>query len=353
MSTVQALVSILIPTYNCEFYLRQLLSSIVTQTYQNYEVLILDDGSIDNTKLISLDYSTDGRFKFFHWHKNRGVNVATSFLLGEMRGTYWAHPGADDLLEPSFLEERVKALEKHPNAVIVHGPAHYIDSTGHKIFPQLPLTTYPECTHSKQSFEILLQHNIINTPSVLVRASVTKSIAHHFLMDWKYAQDWYFWLLHLSSGLDLLWDNRPLHKYRIHDHSLTGDPSKARIRRAEIRLVPLCALSRAAQFSRLGFDLWVKWRRPLYHLWLIRAFSLWREGNLKKSDVRIASHAYHGVNYSSNIILFEILKQSASLITTIINERKSRKTQAFRVSGLAQINNHIFLTSHARSDINF
>jgi len=342
MDTSPPLVSIIVPAFNAAAYLPELCRSIQAQTHQNFEVLILDDGSSDHTPAALAEFAADARFRLFRWEANRGVNAATSALLSRIRGEFWAHPGADDVLEPTFLKERVELLATSPSAVMVQGPAKFIDAAGKGIPTPGPALELPDRLEGRRALAVLTQHNIVNTPSVLIRTAITRLVEPYFLTRWQYAQDWYLWLLHLASGFDLLWDPRPLHRYRVHPQSLSLNPAKEAVRRTETRLVPLCALSRAAQFSLPAAELWSQWRKPLYHLWLARAVALARHGLLEPTAFQSGVRAYHGNHVHNGSLTGEILWQAAGLPVSLGRERAARRRQRFGVSGLAQINDPIF-----------
>ena len=140
-----------------------------------------------------------------------------------------------------------------------------------------------------RSLEVLLQHDVINQPSALVRASVTRLVLPFFHWEWAFSPDWFFWILHAATGFDLLWDARVLIKYRVHSSSLSWVPEKDQVRRADVRLVPLVALRTAAQFSRWGAESWSRWGRTLYWRWLRQAVALKAKRGLKPDLMQLAA----------------------------------------------------------------
>jgi hypothetical protein len=215
---------------------------------------------------------------------------------------------------------------------MVHGPSELIDESGHPAKGDFQPLKLPSRTEGARALAMLLQHNVIGTSSVLVRSDITRLVLPFFLCNWKYAQDWYLWLLHAATGFDLLWDVQPLHKYRVHSRSLSFDPANAATRRAEIRLVPLCALSTAAQFSHLAAEQWSKWRKTLYRLWLLRAIKLQAEGVLQADWLRLAGRAYYGRHSARVSLLEEMCRHSLSIPFAGLRERQALKNQSFRVS---------------------
>jgi glycosyltransferase involved in cell wall biosynthesis len=101
-------VSIIVPVFNVENYLEQCLNSILFQSYRDYEVLMIDDGSIDKSESICKLYSKkDKRFKYFY-QKNRGVSSARNFGLTLTLGDFIAFVDSDDVLHTNYLEALIK-----------------------------------------------------------------------------------------------------------------------------------------------------------------------------------------------------------------------------------------------------
>jgi teichuronic acid biosynthesis glycosyltransferase TuaG len=343
MNSAAPLVSVIVPTFNAARYLPALCDSILAQTYTNFEALFYDDGSTDNTREIFKPYLKDPRFRLICDDQNHGVNAATNELFKLFRGKYWCHPGADDLLLPDFIERRLALLEQEENAAFIHGPAKKtINEAGDEIDVADPVPrNFPARMAGVNAISLLLQHNVVATPSIMVRSETTKKVLPYFQTNWKYAQDWYLWLLHAATDGEFLWDPEPLHIYRVHSGSLSNIPEKAAIRRAELRLVPLTALSCAASYSRDAAEVWDKWKAALYDLWLVRAFSLQKENLLDPAWMRTATEAYYGPGCSTTLSR-ELIKGALSMFTTFLRERKMRANQVFTVSGLAQLDHPFF-----------
>lgn len=331
-----------IPAHNAAPFIGELLSSVLNQTYRQLEILVFDDGSTDATSRVVEQYAGDKRVRHFRSETNIGVNRATSRLLEHVRGDYWAHPGADDVLEKDFIAARVALMDRNPDAFMVHGAANYIDGTGHPIARPYPALEIPRRMGGERALSALLQHNIVGTPSVLVRTRATVQIAGHFQTDWRYAQDWFLWLLLAANGGDLLYDEAKLHRYRIHGGSLTNDPAKSATKRLETRLVPLCALATCASYSARARSLWVKWRGPLYDLYLSRACRLALGGNLSGDSLNRAAAAHAGRDTFTTSLTCELLRRNLSLLKTLVAEKIARRRQAFPVAGLAAIDDPVF-----------
>lgn len=108
----EKLISIIVPVYNSEKFLKRTVQSILDQTYQNFELILINDGSTDNSGLICENFATaDSRVHIFHM-KNGGISVAQNRGLDEAKGEYLTFCDNDDLYHPQYLEVLAGALEQ-------------------------------------------------------------------------------------------------------------------------------------------------------------------------------------------------------------------------------------------------
>lgn len=105
-----SLVSIVVPVYNVELYIRKCIESILKQTYQNFELILVDDGSTDKSMLIIEKYINDKRIKVFN-KKNGGLSDARNFGIDRANGKYITFIDSDDEITNKYLENLVIALE--------------------------------------------------------------------------------------------------------------------------------------------------------------------------------------------------------------------------------------------------
>jgi glycosyltransferase involved in cell wall biosynthesis len=305
-------------------------------------VIIGNDGSNDNPAAVLAPFLQDSRFRFLEWRQNRGLNAAWAILLDTMQGEYWCSPGADDMLYPSFLERGVEMLASNPEACIAHGPPELIDESGGPSQRGPLALTLPPRLRPPQSLEVLLQHNVINEPSALVRTSVTRQVQSFFHRNWVYSPDWFLWILHAATGGDVLWDPEARIKYRVRSSSLSLVPEKDHLRRAERCLVPLVALSTAAQSSQWATEGWGRWGRTLYRRWLRQALALKTRGGLRPEWVQLGAQAYYGGRGKRVSFAAEVAKHSAGIVVTDFLHRRALQRQSFPVSGAAQIDDPLF-----------
>jgi len=127
--TNNPLVSIIIPFYNAEKFLKESIESILNQTYNNWELFLVDDGSQDNSKNIVLDYITNFPQKVHYLchenHQNRGPSASRNLGIKHARGDYLAFLDSDDVWLPNKLTEQVNILESYPEAAMVYGQVKF------------------------------------------------------------------------------------------------------------------------------------------------------------------------------------------------------------------------------------
>ncbi len=131
--------SIIVPVYNAERSLEKCLTSIRAQSFDDYEVILIDDGSRDNSYAICADFAAkDPRFQPVH-QENRGPSAARNEGLRRARGTYLCFVDSDDFLVPEYLEQLYGLLENDRAEVVFFG-CHYVDQSGRTTSTRIPPT---------------------------------------------------------------------------------------------------------------------------------------------------------------------------------------------------------------------
>ena len=117
----QPIVSVIVPCYNYAHYLSETLQCLLDQTYKNWECIIVDDGSTDNTKDIATTFTgSDSRFRYF-FQSNKGLSTARNTGIKNAKGLYIQLLDADDLISATKFENQVAHLQKHPECDIIYG----------------------------------------------------------------------------------------------------------------------------------------------------------------------------------------------------------------------------------------
>lgn len=220
------LVTILVLSYNRAAYIAQAVDSVLAQTYQNFELIILDDGSTDNTAEILARYS-DPRIKTVLHPDNAGLHVRRAESLTYARGTYVAVLDSDDVwTDPAKLAQQVEYLETHPECVLVGTFITLCDLAGNTIGRNSYHTTDEAIRGA------ILRRNQFTHSSILMRASALKEVAGY--RDTGLAEDLD---LFLQLGLVGTFANIPKYMttYRIHTESF--HPQKQAMARAVLGII--------------------------------------------------------------------------------------------------------------------
>lgn len=153
------LVSIIVPVYNCEVYIRGCISSILNQSYANIELLLVDDASTDRSGEICEEY-TDARVRVFR-RPDYGVSCTRNYGIQQAKGDYLMFVDSDDTIEPDMVEVLVNALEENNADCSLCGLFHdYADHS--RIFPEKVIQ---KCCDGKEAIaEILKNYLVIAGP---------------------------------------------------------------------------------------------------------------------------------------------------------------------------------------------
>lgn len=216
MSDNQALVSIVMPAYNCEKYVVEAINSVLAQTYRNWELLVLDDGSKDKTLQIIEEFSQkDSRIKSLPNGKNLGVSATRNRGIELASGDWIAFLDSDDMWEPEKLEKQFEIVEKKSAEFLFTGSS-YINEEGE---PYKGIFEVPE----KITYKKLRNQNVISCSSVLVK----KKYFEHIKMEKdEMHEDYAVWLRILKLGVTAFGVNKPLLIYRISRNSKSGNKMK-------------------------------------------------------------------------------------------------------------------------------
>lgn len=178
-------ISVLLPVYNGEQFLNEAINSILKQTYKNFEFVIINDGSVDNTEQIIMNYS-DKRIKYYY-KKKSGIVESLNFGIERCSGDWIARFDSDDVAFPNRLEEQIKHIDAE-TAVIASG-ADVIDENGVTINK---INRIPE-HHNSIIDNILKGRASIIHPTTLIRKESLVSIQGYNKL-FTYGQDVNLWL---------------------------------------------------------------------------------------------------------------------------------------------------------------
>jgi glycosyltransferase involved in cell wall biosynthesis len=225
-------VSVIIPSYNHEKYVAEAIQSVLDQTYQDFEIVITDDGSSDNTVEVIKSF-TDPRIRLFCLPKNRGACVAANHCIKESKGEFIALLNSDDVFVPEKLEKQVNFLDLHFDIGAVFSYAQFIDDESN-VFSQDKNIYYQNFIQSnKNRFEWLnyffFNGNCLCHPSILIRKECYGAVGRY---DQRLAQlpDLEFWI-RLCQKYEIFIIPEKLVKFRLRNNEANVSGNKPEMRK--------------------------------------------------------------------------------------------------------------------------
>ena len=206
-------VSIIIPTYNRAHLIGLTLESALRQTFNDYEVVVVDDGSQDNTADVVRSIAPGARYV---WQENIGIPEVLNVCVREARGEYISFLGSDDALAPSALEQEAAVLDANPSVGLVHSAAWLMDEAGHlRQLLRPPFARAGYVRSGREEIADLLMSNHIVATTVMVRRRCFDECGF-FDRRFGLYEDWNMWTRILRRW-DAAYINEPLAFYRVHD----------------------------------------------------------------------------------------------------------------------------------------
>jgi len=213
-----ASVSVVIPTYNRAYIIGDALQSALAQTYRDFEIVVVDDGSSDNTREV-IESFQDSKIRYIRHDRNRGCSAAANTGIEAARGSIVAFLDSDDQWKPEYLELQVRFLSRHPQVGVVfcNTVIENRDGTSFplmsamEVFPNLVMKNAPLPEYvisSRQIYLCLLQEVPVKPSAAVVRRELFKRVGL-FNEAWPSGTDWDLFL-RLSRVTDFGYIDRTL-----------------------------------------------------------------------------------------------------------------------------------------------
>lgn len=227
----KGLVSIIVPCYNVEKVIGRCLESILNQTYKKIEIIIVNDGSTDNTEKIILSHKKKFNeknmiFKYIY-QDNKGLGGAINTGLKYFTGEYLSWPDADDTLDLSSIEKKVEFLKKNPEYACVTSDANMYDETD-LLNPIQKISDIYQHNYDENQFEYLLLGKSIFCPGChMIRTNAFLDVnPSREIFEARRGQNWQM-LLPVYYKYKRGFINEPLYNYIIYKNSMSrGDDTK-------------------------------------------------------------------------------------------------------------------------------
>tara|TARA_Y100000022_G_C13243591_1_gene373662 strand:+ start:499 stop:1560 length:1062 start_codon:yes stop_codon:yes gene_type:complete len=209
------LISVILPVYNSESYILKCLESLKNQSNQNFELILIDDGSTDETLLISKKYLKihfNHRYRLIINRINIGITKSLNKGVKVAKGKYLARADADDIYEPNRFELQLKFLEKNSNISLVGSNVKYIDKNEKFLnFSDLPIDHF-------NIWSRLFFHNPLIHSTIFFRRDIFKKSPYNEKFNTTQDYDMYCRIINCYKIVNI---KKPLANYRIHNQSIS------------------------------------------------------------------------------------------------------------------------------------
>lgn len=208
-------VSVIVPTFNRAHLIMKAIYSVLGQTFKDLEVIVVDDGSKDNTSTLVLEIN-DIRLKYIRHAQQKGASEARNTGVAASSGKFLAFLDDDDEWMPDKLKLQMEIFREKPDTGMVYSGYYYINSKNNKIFREF---------HPKKSGLLdddLLTTNCVGTTSTAVIRRDSFEKAGGFDVSLRGCQDWDLWI-RLAKFYPLNFADKPLVNFLIHDIRITHD----------------------------------------------------------------------------------------------------------------------------------
>ena len=225
MTEHQVLVTVYITNFNYEAYIQKAIESVLSQSMQDFELIIIDDGSTDNSKEIIESYRSHKKVSIIY-QQNKGLNITNNVAMRASKGKYIMRLDADDFLEPEALEVISSALEADDELGLVFPDYYYVDAEGKR--------TGLEQRHNFEK-EVSLYDQPAHGACTMIRLDFLKKLGGY--NESFTCQDGYELWIKFISNYKVSNINQPLFSYRRHGNNLTTNEKKILDTRKKIKAV--------------------------------------------------------------------------------------------------------------------
>ena len=181
------MISVILPAYNAHKYLREAVDSILNQTYKDFELIIIDDGSSDSSSEIIESYN-DSRIRFFKNGENKGLIYTLNRGITLANGEYIARMDADDISLPTRFEKQVEYMDAHLECIVCGSFIQMFKDTENI---GKPVGVFGDDAILK---EYLFRDACFAHPSVMMRTECIKTTGIHYSSEFLHAEDYKFWV---------------------------------------------------------------------------------------------------------------------------------------------------------------
>lgn len=296
-------ITVLMPVYNGAAYLDAAIDSILGQTCTDFELLVVDDGSTDDS-VAWIQAHSDGRIRLLRQSQNMGLVAALNRGIDEARGEYIARMDADDISLPQRLEKQMTFLDAHPEVGVCGSWMEAFSSTEISVW-KAPVD------HDEISCRLLFE-SVLYHPTVMMRRGMIECHGLRYDANYPHAEDYEFWC-RCARLFDLANLDQVLLRYRVHKESVGGRKRAEKLATAgRVRVSQLGKLGVSPSAGEMVIhNALALWEMPAesgfldrVQSWLLRLQTTNRERkifSIPLFDALLAERWYHACEQASSL----------------------------------------------------
>lgn len=232
------LVSVVIPVYNGDNFVREAIESALSQDYENIEIVVVNDGSPDDGKTRNACMEYEGKINYYE-KENGGCSSAINYGIKKAKGDFISWLSHDDLYKPNKISHQMELYEKKnldKNSVIISNGGDLIDGNGKSIFH--PKYGKKGFLNPREAFSHLLFEKCFNGCGLLIPRNLFKD-GFFFNENMRFVLDWNLWLKFAAAGASFYVDEKILVSNRRHSAQVTNTQSELHKKETEETVVEI------------------------------------------------------------------------------------------------------------------
>ncbi|MBR1753271.1 glycosyltransferase family 2 protein [bacterium] len=223
-------ISIITASYNYENYIKETIESVLAQTYQNWEMIIVDDGSKDNSVEVIKGYcEKDNRIKFYQHEngENKGLCKTVQYGIEKAQSEWLAFLESDDIITPDYLQEKVNVIEKNPEINFIFNDIETFgdraSAHGYEEYFEKQKSLISKLGNPADYFDAMGENNFVPTFSiVMTKKSIMQSL-EYTIKGGEPQLDWFLWR-QIALNHKFYYIDKKLTKWRLHKNSYISTP---------------------------------------------------------------------------------------------------------------------------------
>lgn len=301
------IVSVIIPAYNIEKYISQTIESVIGQTYKDLEIIIVNDGSTDNTDKIIQEYAKkEGRIIALN-QKNKGPSAARNYGFSVAKGDYFCIIDGDDIMMPEKIESQINFLENNLSADFTYSKVYYFIDIINDIY----IRNLAVVNGSHNVYKKLLKYGTFITPnSIFFKRDVFDKFGG-FDEELRSSEDFDYWLSLSQKGVNFLHQDKYLTLCRIRSGSATSNS-------IVIYSTLITVFNKYLGNNFLSKVVHLQYKKNIFLLY----FSYLKKPKPQKDNTPVGKINFFSISYHFNNLFVLLRKIKFLLIFKKVNDKK-------------------------------